>query len=179
MMAEVTGTAWWLPSVVGAGITLVLFAFWWLTLEPPLRPATARVRWWAWLKPDDPDRSANRAKLVSWAALVTVGLALAMLAVPPLISWLTRSTGSFGTVARAVGFGPRPAWSVAAVTGLIAAVAAIARFCQAGLAKWNALSGQANSAAAGRPGLFAMLAGWLRQRLLPWLASAVMAEHPV
>ena len=174
MTAAVTGTAWWLPSVIGAGITLVLFAFWWLTLEPPLSRRTARVRWWAWLKPDDPDRSANRAKVVSWAALLTAGLALAMLAAPPLISWLTRSTGSFGAVARALGFGTRPAWSAAAVTGLVAAVAAIAKFCQAGLAKWNALSGQANSAAAAQPGFLTMLAGSLRQRLLPWLASAVI-----
>ena len=174
MTAAVTGTTWWLPSAIGAGIALVLFAFWWLTLEPPLSRGTARVRWWAWLKPDDPDRSANRAKVVSWAALLTAGLALATLAAPPLISWLTRSTGSFGAVAHALGFGTRPAWSAAAVTGLVAAVAAIAKFCQAGLAKWNALSGQANSAAAGQPGFLTMLAGWLRQKLLPWLASAVI-----
>src|SRR5499427_1903094 len=171
MTAAVTGTAWWLPSVIGAGITLLLFAFWWLTLEPPLSHRAARVRWWAWLRPDDPDRSANRAKVVSWAALVTAGLALAMLAAPPLISWLTRSTGSFGTVARALGFGARPAWSFAAVTGLVAAVAAIAKFCQAGLAKWDALSGQAASASdtAKPPGFLTTLAGTLRQKLLPWL----------
>src|SRR5262249_16049685 len=175
MTAAVTGTAWWLPSVIGAGITLVLFAFWWLTLEPPLRRRrAARVRWWAWLKPDDPDRSANRATVVSWAALLTSGLTLAMLAAPLLISWLTRSTGSFGTVARAIGFGTRPAWSFAAVTGLVAAVAAIARYCQAGLAKWNALSGQANSAAAGQPGFLTKLVGSLRQQLVPWLASVVI-----
>ena len=174
MTAAATGTAWWLPSVIGAGITLVLFAFWWLTLEPRLSRRTARVRWWAWLKPDDPDRSANRAKVVSWAALLTAGLALAMLAAPPLISWLTRSTGSFGTVARALGFGVRPTWSAAAVTGLVAAVAAIAKFCQAGLAKWNAVSDQANSATAGQPSFLTQLAGSLRQRLLPWLASAVI-----
>ena len=173
MTAAATGTAWWLPTVIAAGITLVLFAFWWLTLEPPLRPDTGS-RWWAWLKPDDPDRSANRATVVSWAALLTAGLALAMLAAPPLISWLTRSTGSFGTVARALGFGVRPAWSAAAVTGLVAAVAAIAKFCQAGIAKWNALSGPANSAAAGQASLLTQVAGWLRQRLLPWLASAVI-----
>jgi hypothetical protein len=183
MTAAVTGTAWWLPSVIAGGITLVLFAFWWLTVEPPLRrPRTDREKpdgpdrapWWAWLRPDDPDRSANRAKVVSWAALLTAGLALAMLAAPPLISWLTRSTGSFGTVARAVGFGTRPTWSFAAVTGLIAAVAAIAKYCQAGLAKWNALGGQAKSAAAGSPSLLATLAGSVRQKLLPWLASAVI-----
>ena len=173
MTAAATATAWWLPTVIAAGITLVLFAFWWLTLEPPLRPTTGS-RWWAWLKPDDPDRSANRATVVSWAALLTAGLALAMLAAPPLISWLTRSTGSFGTVARALGFGVRPAWSAAAVTGLVAAVAAIAKFCQAGIAKWNALSGPANSAAAGQASLLTQVAGWLRQRLLPWLASAVI-----
>jgi hypothetical protein len=174
MTAAVTGTSWWLPPVIGAGVTLVLFAFWWLTLEPPLTRRSARVRWWAWLKPDDPDRSANRAKVVSWAAVLTAGLTLAMLAAPPLISWLTRSTGSFGTVARAVGFGARPAWSVAAVAGLVAAVAAIAKFCQAGLAKWNALSGRTNPAAAGQPSFLTKLAGWLRQQLLPWLGSVVV-----
>jgi hypothetical protein len=181
MTAAVTVTTWWLVSVVLAGITLALFTFWWLTIEPPLsrradreKPDPDRAPWWAWLKPDDPDRSANRAKVVSWAALLTAGLALAMLAAPPLISWLTRSTGSFGTVARAVGFGTRPTWSFAAVTGLIAAVAAIARYCQAGLAKWKALSGQAKSAAAGQPGFLTIVAGSLRQKLLPWLASAVI-----
>ena len=51
----------------------------------------------------------------------------------------------------------------------------MARYCQAGLAKWNALSGQANAAARPRqPGFLAQLAGSLRQRLLPWLASAVI-----
>ena len=171
--AATTTTAWWLPTVIAAGITLVLFTFWWLTLEPSLRPATGS-RWWTWLKPDDPDRSANRATVVSWAALLTAGLALAMLAAPPLISWLTRSTGSFGTVARALGFGVRPAWSAAAVAGLVAAVAAIAKFSQAGIAKWNALSGQPNSAAGGQASLLTKAAGWLRQKLLPWLASAVI-----
>jgi hypothetical protein len=174
MTAAVTGTAWWLPSVIAAGITLLLFAFWWLTLEPLLSHRAASERWWAWLRPHDPDRSANRAKVVSWAALVTAGLALAMLAAPPVISWLTRSTGSFGTVARAVGFGTRPAWSFAAVTGLVAAVAAIAKFCQAGLAKWNTLGAQTASKTTDNPGFLTMLAGTLRQKLLPWLASAVI-----
>ena len=174
LTAAAASTAWCLPTVIAAGITLVLFAFWWLTLEPSLRPA-AGSRWWDWLEPDDLDRSANRARVVSWAALLTAGLALAMLAAPPLIAWLTRGTGSFGTVARALGFGVRPSWSVATLAGLVAAVAAIARFCQAGIARWNALSGQVSSAAAGRAaGLPATVAVWLRQKLLPWLASAVI-----
>ena len=52
----------------------------------------------------------------------------------------------------------------------------MARFCQAGLAKWNALGGPAKSkdAPAAKPGLLTQLAGWLRQKLLPWLASAVI-----
>src|ERR1700724_2773128 len=38
--ASVSTLAWWLPSVIAAGITLVLFGYWWLTLEPPgLRPS--------------------------------------------------------------------------------------------------------------------------------------------
>ncbi len=173
MTAAVTGMAWWLPLVITAGSTLVLFAFWWLTLEPPGRRQNSPAPWWAWLNPDDPDRSANRAQLVSWAAVLTAAVALAMLAAPSLISWLTRSTGSFGSLAHFIGFGGRPSWSLPALAGLIAAVTAVARFCQAGLAKWNALSGQAN-AAAGNPGILTTVAGWLRQQLMPWLASAVI-----
>src|ERR1700728_5515925 len=73
MTAAAVTTAWWLPTVIVAGITLVLFAFWWLTLEPPLRPA-ASSRWWGCLMPGGPDRSASRAALVSMAALLTAGL---------------------------------------------------------------------------------------------------------
>jgi hypothetical protein len=172
MKATASGTAWWLPSAIAAGITLALFAFWWLTLEPAGRRRNVRARWWAWLRPDGPDRSANRAQVVSRAAVLTAGLALAMLAAPPLISWLTRGTGSFGTIARAIGFGARPTWSFAALAGVIAAVAAIARSAQTGLAKWNALAGQ--SAQGAQPGVLGTLGGWVRQKLLPWLASAVV-----
>jgi hypothetical protein len=174
LTAAATGTAWWLPSAICAGIMLVLFAFWWLTLEPPGRRHRAAAPWWASLNRDDPDRSADRAKLVSWAAGVTVGVALAMLAAPQAISWLTRSTGSFGAIMDFIGFGGRPSWSLPALAGLIAALAGVARFCQAGLAKWNALTGPANAAAGGPPGLPTVLAGRLRQQLTPWLASAVI-----
>jgi hypothetical protein len=173
LTAAVTATGWWLPTVIGAVATLALFAFWWLTLEPTLSPRLTPMRWWDWLRPDDPDRSASRAALVSRAALLTAALAAAMLAAPPLIGWLTHSTGSLGTVARALGFGVRPAWSAATAAGLVAAVAAIAKFCTGGIAKWNTL-GQADPGTTGQPGLLAQLAGWLRQRLLPWLASAVI-----
>ena len=175
--AAVSGLAWQLPSVIAAGITFALFGYWWLTLEPAGYRPSGRASWWASLKPDDRDRGANRAVLVSWAATLTAGLALAMLAVPPVISWLTSGKGSLGTIAHFAGFGARPAWSLPAVAGLIAAVAAVARFCQAGLAKWNAVGGAAQGKAAGlaqQPGLVTQLAGRLRQQLLPWLASAVI-----
>ena len=173
--AAVTGVGWWLPPVIVAVITLALFGFWWLTLGPaPGRPGS-RARLLDSLRPDDPDRGANRATWVGWAASLTAGLAIAMLAVPPLISWLTRSTGSLGTITHFLGFGGKPSWSPAALAGLVAAVAAVARYCQAGLAKWTALgkAAQGNSAAA-RPGLMTRLAGWLRQKLVPWLGSAVV-----
>ena len=113
-----------------------------------------------WLKPDDRDHGADRAWLVSWAATLTAGLAVAMLAVSPVISWLTRSTGSLGTIAHFLGFGARPSWSLRALAGLIAAVAAVARYCQAGLAKWTASTSAANAnSAAAPPGLLTRLAG--------------------
>src|SRR5262245_3410123 len=144
--AAVTGLGWWLPPVSVAAITLALFGFWWLTLAPVprrLAPAPGGVRrrppLLGSLRPDGPDRGANRAAWVGGAAAVTAGLAIAMLAVPPLISWLTRSTGSLGTITGFLGFGGKPSWSPAALAGLVAAVAAIARYVQAGLAKWTAL----------------------------------------
>jgi hypothetical protein len=178
LAAAVTGFTWWLPTVVAAGIMLSLFALWWLTLAPAVRSLGLPAPWWAWLKPYDRDRGANRARLVSRAAALTAALALAMLAAPPLIAWLTGSMGPLGTIAHFVGFGARPSWSLATLAGVITAVTAAARFCQTGLAKWNALGRQAavttTGAAAAKPGLITQLFGWLRQKLLPWLASAVV-----
>ena len=96
--AAVTGLGWWLAPVIVAGITLALFGFWWLTLAPVAGRAGGRARLLGSLRPDGPDRGANRAAWVGGAAAVTAGLAVAMLAVPPLIAWLTRSTGSLGTI---------------------------------------------------------------------------------
>src|SRR5262249_25629810 len=173
--AAVTGLGWWLPSAIVAVITLALFLFWWLTLAPVPRRVGRRPPLLGSLRPDGPDRGANRAAWVGGAAAVTAGLAIAMLAVPPLISWLTRSTGSLGTITHFLGFGGKPSWSPAALAGLVAAVAAVARYVQTGLAKWTALgkAAKGNSAAA-QTGLMTRLAGWLRQKLVPWLGSAVV-----
>src|SRR4029077_9492650 len=91
------------------------------------------------LRPDGPDRGANRAAWVGWAAVVTAGLAIAMLAGPLLIAGVTRATGSLGTITGFLGFGGKPSWSPAALAGLVAAVATVAKYVQAGLAKWTAL----------------------------------------
>ena len=171
--AAVTGPGWWLPPAVVAVITLALFGFWWLTLAP-VAGRGGRARLLGSLRPDGPDRGANRAAWVGGAAAVTVGLAIAMLAVPPLISWLTHSTGSLGTITHFLGFGGKPSWSPAALAGLVAAVAAVARYVQTGLAKWTALGKAKGNSATPQPGLLGQLAGHLRQVLLPWLASAVI-----
>ena len=183
LTAAVTATSWWLVTVIAAGITLALFLLWWLTVAPAGYHGGSR--WYSSLKPDGRDPAANRAQLVSWAAMLTAVLALAMLAVPLLVSWLTRASGPLGTIAHFIGFGARASWSWPALVGVLAAVTAVARFCQTGLAKWNAMTqastpapGQAKgttpSQPAAKPGLFAQLAGWLRQKLLPWLASAIV-----
>ena len=98
-----------------------------------------------------------------------------MLAVPPLISWLTRSTGSLGTIAHFLGFGGRPSWSLAALAGLVAAVAAVARYARPGWPSGTRWAARPRAAARpAQPGLLTKLAGWLRQELLPWLGSAVV-----
>jgi len=100
--ASVTALAWWLPTAIAAGITLVLFLYWWGTLVS-----------------GGPGRGQHRASTVGWAATVTAGLALFMLAVPPVIAWLSHSTGALGTVVHFFGFGgslPRSAAALAAST---------------------------------------------------------------
>ena len=173
MTTAVTGLAWWLPSVIAAGITLILFFYWWGTLEPGGRRAGGLL---ARLRSDNRDSGDGRAWLVGWATTLTAALALAMLAAPPLIAWLTTSSGSVGTVAHFLGFGARPSWSLSGLAGLIAAITAVARYAQAGLAKWTASTAAAkgNSAAAAQRGVVGQLAGQLRQRLLPWVSSVVV-----
>jgi hypothetical protein len=171
MTATVTNLGWWLPSVIAAGIVLIVFLCWWWTLEPGGRRARGLLMRW---KPDNYDGGADRAWLVSLVAALAAGLALAMFAAPLLISWLTRSTGSLGTVAQFAGFGARPSWSWSAVAGLIAAVTAIAKSGQAGLAKWTATTAAASSSSAAQPSLVTRVAGRIRQLLLPWVASAAI-----
>src|SRR6202035_3166101 len=112
-------------------------------------------------KPDDRDSGHNRAVVVTRAATLAVGAAAAMLGLPLLISWLTRTSGPVGDLARDIGFGVRPTWSLPALAGLVAAVGAVAKYVQGGLDKWNstAASTQSGSAPAASPGLLAQLSG--------------------
>jgi cellulose synthase operon protein C len=170
LTSAVTGLGWWLPVVIAAGVMLLLFLFWRLSLGPAgYRRRRLATAWWDWLAPDRRGSGAVSLRLVNSAAVVTAGLALAMLAAPPLISWLVRSSAVLSSMARPALFGSQPAWSLPALAGLVTVVAAIAQFCQAGLARWNA-----PTAAGLQPGVLGMMAGWLRQQVLPWLASAVI-----
>lgn len=179
--AHVTAVSWWLWSVILAGAALVLFAAWWLSLHPHGKRdldggEQAHLPWWVYLKPDDRDSGQNRAVVVARTATLAAGVAAAMLGLPLLISWLMRISGPVGTLARDIGFGARPSWSLPALAGLVAAVGAAAKYVQGGLANWNATaaSAQSASAQAASPGLLARLGGWLRQKLTPWLASAIV-----
>ena len=179
--ADVTAVSWWLWPVILTGVTLVLFVAWWFSLHPqgtrhPADGKRVHPPWWAYLRPDDRDSGANRAVVVTRMAVFTAGVAAAMLGVPLLISWLTRASGPAGTLARDIGFGTRPSWSLPALGGLVAAVGAVAKYVQGGLDKCNATAGgmQSASGQATSPGLFAQVGGWLRQQLTPWLASAVI-----
>jgi hypothetical protein len=176
MTATITSSGWWLWPVIVGGIVLLAFFFWWGTLEPGGRRSGGRRSggWLMWRNPDSRDRGTDRATLVSWATALAAGLAVAMIAAPLLISWLTSRTGSPGTITHFLGFGARPTWSWSAVAALFAAVTAVARYAQAGLAKWTASTSAANSQSAAKPSLLAQLTGSIRQRLMPWAASAAI-----
>ncbi len=171
MTAVVTEPGWWLWPVIAGGLVLAAFLFWWGTLEPGGRRGGGLL---ARLNPDSRDRGTDRATVVSWAAALAAGLALAMIAAPLLIAWLTSSTGSLGTITRFLGFGARPTWSWSAAAGVFAAVIAVARYAQAGLARWTASTSAAKSKSAATPSLLAQVTGSIRQRLLPWTASAAI-----
>jgi hypothetical protein len=171
MTAAVTGPGWWLWPVIAGAIVLVAFLFWWGTLEPGARRLGGPLMW---LNPDSRDRGSDRAMVVGWAAALAAGLALAVIAAPLLISWLTSRTGSLGTITHFLGFGVRPSWSWSAAAGVFAAVIAVAGYVRTGLARWTALTSATKGQSAAQPSLLTKLTGSVRQRLLPWIASAVI-----
>jgi hypothetical protein len=169
MTAAVTVHGWWLLPALATALMLGLFVYWWWTLAPGHYRIKGRL---LWLKPDDHDRGADRAWLVGLATTLAVGLALAVLALPPAISWLDSSTGSVGTIAHFLGFGGKP--SLAALGALIAAVTAVAQYVRTGMAKWTATTTAKGNSAAPQPSWLGQLAAQARQQLLPWVGSAVI-----
>lgn len=151
--ASITAWAWWLAPAVAAVITLALFLYWWGTLVS-----------------GGPGRGQHRASAVGWAATVTAGLALVMLAAPPAIAWLDHSTGAVGTVVRFFGFGGPGPRSVVALTGVAAAIATIAGSLQKQLARLRLPASPAGSG----PGMLGTIAAWARAKLAPWLTSLVI-----
>jgi hypothetical protein len=152
--ASIAAWAWWrLVPAIAAGVTLLLFFFWWITLAS-----------------GSPGRGARRARLVGWAAAITTGIAVLMLAVPPVIAWLYHSTGALGDVVHFFGFGKPGNWSLATLGGLITAVVAVARSSQKQLAKLSTPAAATGSSS----GFFGQLATWARSKLTPWLASIVI-----
>jgi hypothetical protein len=153
--ASVTAWSWWLAPAVAAGLTLILFTFWWATL-----PAQGAYR------------GAQRARWTGWAAFITAVLALAMLAAPPVIAWLYHSTGTVGEIAHAIGFGGAGHWTFGTLTGLGAALIAAAGWCRKQLAKVKA--DQTQQIQADSTGLGRTVARYATSLLTAWLASAIV-----
>jgi hypothetical protein len=166
--ASVTAVTWWIFPVIAAGVTLFIFLWFRWTLRPGSRQREGH--------------SQVLAKALGWAAFLTLMLAVAMLAVPELIAWLTGPhSGALKTVLDDLGFGAGAGWTPAAVGGFVMAVVAVAKSAQQGLAKFNLLKAQQQAAqgatgaqAGSAPGLAATVVGYLRSLLLPWLASALI-----
>ena len=152
--ASVTALSWWLAPAIVAGATMILFLYWWGTLGS-----------------GGPGRGERRARTVGWAAAVAAGLALFMLAVPPAIAWLSHSTGALGTVVHFFGFGGSVPRSFTAVTGVAAAISAIAAALQKKLAAQHPPGSAGAPAASSTIGKFVAS---VRAGLTPWLASLVV-----
>jgi hypothetical protein len=144
--ASVTALSWWLVPLIAADITIVLFVYWWAATNSSTdSDSTARARW------------------VGRAAAITTVLVLAMLAAPPLISWLYNTTEvdvTFGQV-----YEVRTRLSPAVLAGLVALVTVVAWFSARQLGKVASQPGVAGKA----PGLLVLVARWARGPLKDWL----------
>jgi len=160
--ATLTAASWWIWPVIAAGVTFVIFGWWWVTLRPG---------------PLGQERQSQVAvKALGWAAFVTVVLATAMFAVPGLVAWLSSShSGALRTVLDDLGFGGGAGWTPAAIGGFAAAVVAVSQSARNTLTKYDLLkTPEAAQGSAPQPGLIGTAVGYLRGLLLPWLASVLV-----
>jgi hypothetical protein len=160
--AALTATTWWIWPAIAAGITCVIFGWWWVTLKPG---------------PSGQERQSQVAvKALGWAAFITVALAAAMFAVPAVVAWLSSShSGALRTVLDDLGFGRGAGWTPAALGGFVAAVIAVSQSAKTTLTKYDLLkTPEAAPGDAQKPGLIGTAAGYLRGLVLPWLASGLI-----
>jgi hypothetical protein len=155
---SVTTPTWWIWPVIAAGVTLVIFLWWRGTLVPP--------------GPGGQQRHGREAvESLRWAACITLILAVAMLAIPELVGWLSGPhSGALKTVLDNLGYGSGAAWTPAALAGLVVAVVAISQSAQKYLARYSLPSISADTRTSGRR----TLTGYLLTLLLPWLASVLI-----
>ena len=161
--ATVTGTSWFIWPVIAGAVTVVIFAWFWSTLIPDRRGTE--------------QRSQVAVKSLGWAAFITLVVALAMLAVPELVAWLSGShAGALKTVLDDLGFGTGASWTPATLVAFVAAVVAVSQSAQKALAKYNLVgaSGTAQGPNAQQTGAMATVGAYVRTLLLPWLASVLL-----
>jgi hypothetical protein len=160
--ATLTATSWWIGPVIVAGVTFVIFLWWWVTLRPG---------------PRGQERQSQVAvKALGWAAFITLALATAMFAVPALVAWLSSShSGALRTILDDLGLGSGAGWTPAAIGGFVAAVVAVSQSARNTLTKYNLLkTPEAAQGDAPQPGPLGTVVGYLRGLVLPWLASVLV-----
>jgi hypothetical protein len=157
MSADVSAPSWWVVPVVAGTIAVLLFVNLWRTFRssPPLT-------------------MSNRGERTIGVVAVATGLAMAMLAVPVLISWLSGSTGAVGSVVHFFALIKSQYLSRAALPGLIAVAVAVARTIKRELDQANDPADVNTTGAAADRSAGSKVASWALNRLLPWLASALL-----
>jgi hypothetical protein len=160
--AALTATTWWIWPAIAAGVTAVIFGWWWVTLRPG---AGGQER-----------QSQVAVKALGWAAFGTVVLAVAMFGVPGVVAWLSSShSGALRTVVDDLGFGGGAGWTPAALGGFVAAVIGVSQSARNTLTKYDLLkTPEAAQGNAQKPGLIGTAVGYLRGLVLPWLASGLV-----
>lgn len=159
LSADVGTVAWWIWPVAAAVVTVAIFC-WWRTTLVPSRAWHCQVA----------------VKSMGWAAFITLMLAVAMLAAPELIAWLSGPhAGALKTVLDDLGFGSGAAWTPAALISFVAAVIAVSQSAQKALARYNLLQAPASNAAKkAATGTMATAVQYIRTTLLPWVASVLI-----
>jgi hypothetical protein len=160
--ASLTATSWWIWPVIAAGVTFLIFLWWWITLIPGRRGQERH--------------SEVAVEALGWASFITLVIATAMFAVPAVIAWLSSShSGALQTVLDDLGFGSGAGWTPAAIVAFVGAVVAVSQSARQTLTKYNLLSTPtASPGQPPQPGALGTFTGYLRGLVLPWIASVLV-----